>query len=97
LDLLSAPFIIPSAVRIPLERIEAQASALPPEGRIVIYCTCPSQASSSRALQLLQRHGFKDVRVLSGGFQAWRAKGFETQAFQFDSSETRPLRALWAF
>jgi membrane protein DedA with SNARE-associated domain/rhodanese-related sulfurtransferase len=97
LDLLSAPFTIPNAVRIPLERIATQALTLSRAGKIVVYCTCPSQASSSRALQLLQQNGFNDVRVLAGGFQAWRDKGFEIQDFHFDSSETKTFSPIWAF
>ncbi len=97
LDLLSAPFTIPNAVRIPLERLGTQAANLPRDHRIVIYCTCPSQASSSRALQLLTKNGLSQVKVLAGGFQAWRDKGFEVQEFEFAPSETDSLNPLWAF
>ena len=97
LDLLSNAFMIPHAVRIPLESVAAQASTIPRDHMIVIYCTCPNQASSSRALQLLRGHGLTQLRVLAGGLQAWRASGFEIQRFEFESSATKPLNPLWAF
>jgi rhodanese-related sulfurtransferase len=97
LDLLSNPLTIPNALRIPLERIDTQASTIPREHKIVIYCTCPNQASSSRALQLLLGYGFRQLRVLEGGFQAWRESGFEIETFEFDASATKPLNPIWAF
>jgi rhodanese-related sulfurtransferase len=97
LDLLSNPFTIPSAIRIPLETLATQGAKLPRDQKVVIYCTCPSQASSSRALQLLRGYGFNQLRVLAGGLQAWRESGFQTHKFEFDSSMMKPLNPLWAF
>jgi rhodanese-related sulfurtransferase len=97
LDLLAVPFTIPGAVRIPLESLATQASSVPRGQEIVIYCTCPNQASSSRALQLLRGKGLTQLRVLAGGFQAWRDRGFEIRKFQFDATETKTLSAIWAF
>lgn len=97
LDLLSAPFTIPGALRIPLEGLAMQVANLPRDKRVVIYCTCPSQASSSRALQLLRGYGLNEVKVLAGGLQAWQESGFEILEFKFDSSSMKPLNPLWAF
>lgn len=97
LDLFSKPFTIPNALRIPLERIGAGASNLKPDQEIVIYCTCPSQTSSSVALQHLRRQGLSHVRVLDGGFQAWLDRGFEVQEFRFDPPERSSIKQLWAF
>lgn len=97
LDLLSAPYSIPNAVRIPLESLEKQASHIPRGHKVVIYCTCPNQASSSQALHMLRGQGFTQLRVLAGGFQAWRASGFEIRKFDFDASATKPFNPIWAF
>jgi membrane protein DedA with SNARE-associated domain/rhodanese-related sulfurtransferase len=97
LDLLSAPYTIPNAIRIPLENLATQISAIPRDQKVVIYCTCPSQASSSRALQVLRSKGFPHVQVLAGGFQAWKKSGFAVQEFQFDTAVTKPLNPIWAF
>ena len=97
LDVLSTPFTLPNAIRIPLETIGTGASNLSRDHGIVIYCTCPNQASSSLTLQLLRRYGFSRVRVLAGGFQAWRDKGFEIQGFEAGPSNTKSSDSIWAF
>jgi membrane protein DedA with SNARE-associated domain/rhodanese-related sulfurtransferase len=97
LDLFSHPFVIPNAIRIPLETIEARSSELSQDHELVIYCTCPNQASSSMALQRLRRYGFSRVRVLSGGLQAWRDKGFEVQQFEFNGTEKNLIHPIWTF
>jgi rhodanese-related sulfurtransferase len=97
LDVLATPFIIKNALRLPLERIASLPPQLPLETDIVIYCTCPNEASSARAFQLLQKQGFQRVRVLAGGFQAWRDNGFEVQSFPFASQELQLSRPIWAF
>ena len=49
---------------------------LPRNAEIVTYCACPSDESSIAAAQILQTNGFKNVRVLQGGWSEWlKAKG----------------------
>lgn len=43
---------------------------------IIIYCDCPNDASAAVAATKLKQKGFKKVRPLSGGLDAWRARGF---------------------
>lgn len=44
---------------------------LPKDREIITYCACPNDESSIAAAQILQASGFKNVRVLQGGWQAW--------------------------
>jgi rhodanese-related sulfurtransferase len=49
---------------------------LPRDREVVTYCACPSDESSARAAEILVEAGFKRVRVLKGGWQAWlQARG----------------------
>ena len=49
---------------------------VPKDREIVTYCACPNDQSSISAAQVLQASGFKRVRVLQGGWNAWlQAKG----------------------
>jgi rhodanese-related sulfurtransferase len=48
---------------------------LPRDREIVTYCACPSDEISIRAVQVFQEAGFKRVRVLKGGWQAWLKAG----------------------
>lgn len=97
LDLLSAPYTIPGAIRIPLESLTTQTATLPRNRKLVLYCTCPNQASSSRAVQLLRGEGFSDLRVLAGGFQAWQEGGFAVRNFEFNASALKSRNPIWAF
>ena len=48
---------------------------LPRDRELVLYCTCPNEASAAQAAKLLQNHGFSRVRPLHGGLDAWVAAG----------------------
>ncbi|MGO4263417.1 DedA family protein/thiosulfate sulfurtransferase GlpE [Lysobacter sp. TAB13] len=51
---------------------------IPPERReeVIVYCDCPNEASAATLARELKRRGFKRVRPLAGGFEAWRAQGY---------------------
>jgi 3-mercaptopyruvate sulfurtransferase SseA len=42
---------------------------------IVTYCACPSDEIAVRRAQVFMEAGFKRVRVLKGGWQAWLKAG----------------------
>src|SRR5262245_40803924 len=48
---------------------------LPRDREIVTYCACPSDEIAVRAVQVIKEAGFKRVRVLKGGWQAWLKAG----------------------
>jgi membrane protein DedA with SNARE-associated domain/rhodanese-related sulfurtransferase len=64
---------VPGALRIPLEDLEARHGDIPRDRDIVLFCSCPNEASSARAALLLQKCGVVRVRPLYGGVDAWRA------------------------
>jgi membrane protein DedA with SNARE-associated domain/rhodanese-related sulfurtransferase len=43
---------------------------------VIVYCDCPNEASAALLALELRRRGFKKVRPLAGGFEAWVASGF---------------------
>lgn len=72
---------IKGSIHIKLRRLEFRLT-LPPlrdvprDSEVVTYCACPHDEASTRAAQILIDAGFKRVRVLDGGWQAWlRANG----------------------
>jgi rhodanese-related sulfurtransferase len=69
--LAEEPAIIPGAVRAKLEDIRTGNYKLPPN-EVVTYCSCPNEVTAARVALLLQRSGFKKVRPLLGGIDAWR-------------------------
>ena len=65
---------IPGAMLLDLDAV-ARADDLPDDRDIVLYCACPNEESARRAAQLLMRKGYRRVRPLVGGFDAWSAAG----------------------
>lgn len=46
---------------------------------VVVYCACPNEASAVTLARKLRDLGFKRVRPLQGGIDAWIAAGMEVQ------------------
>jgi len=70
------PRWIPGALHVPLQAVAQHVRELPRDRDIILYCTCPSEASAARVAQILMRNGFKRVRPLHGGLDAWIAAGY---------------------
>ena len=68
---------IKGAIHVKLRKLHSRL-ALPPlknvprDSEVVTYCACPSDEASIRAAQELTNAGFKRVRVLKGGWVAWK-------------------------
>jgi len=77
---LLEPRRIPGAIHIPLHDIETHVRELPRDREIVAYCTCPNEASAAQVAKLLINNGFKRVRPLHGGLDAWIASGYSVEA-----------------
>ena len=60
---------LPNAVHIPIEEIELRVEELNPDDEIVVYCH--QGVRSAAVAQWLRQLGFKSVRNLSGGLDAW--------------------------
>jgi membrane protein DedA with SNARE-associated domain/rhodanese-related sulfurtransferase len=69
------PRWIPGALHVPLPDVAHHLKELPRDRDIILYCTCPSEASAARVAKILMNHGFKRVRPLHGGLDAWIAAG----------------------
>jgi membrane protein DedA with SNARE-associated domain/rhodanese-related sulfurtransferase len=71
------PHWIPGALHISLSDVGVHLKDLPRDRDIIVYCTCPSEASAARVAKILMNQGFKRVRPLHGGLDAWVAAGHE--------------------
>jgi 3-mercaptopyruvate sulfurtransferase SseA len=43
---------------------------------VVLYCSCPEDASAARGVSILMDHGYPNVFALEGGWNAWQAAGY---------------------
>ena len=73
------PRWIPGALHVPLQDVARRLKELPRDRDIILYCTCPSEASAARVAKILMNHGFKRVRPLHGGLDAWVAAGYDVE------------------
>jgi len=60
------------------EEVERRQEEIPRDRDVILYCSCPNEASSARAALLLRRKGITRVRPLLGGFDAWRERNYPT-------------------
>jgi rhodanese-related sulfurtransferase len=57
------------------------------EDEVVVYCDCPNDASAATVARALKERGFKKVRPLAGGIDAWRARGLPVDVDSLDQRE----------
>jgi membrane protein DedA with SNARE-associated domain/rhodanese-related sulfurtransferase len=74
------PRRIPGARLLDAQAIDGSLASVPKDREVVVYCTCPNEASAARVARALIEQGFKRVRPLEGGLDAWLAAGFEVEA-----------------
>ncbi|HEY1437025.1 MAG TPA: DedA family protein/thiosulfate sulfurtransferase GlpE [Casimicrobiaceae bacterium] len=73
------PRRIPGALHVPLHAVDHHVKGLPRDREIILYCTCPNEASAAQAAKILMNNGFTKVRPLHGGLEAWIVAGYEVE------------------
>ena len=73
------PRRIPGALHVPLHAVDHHVKDLPRDREIILYCTCPNEASAAQVAKILMNNGFTKVRPLHGGLEAWIAAGYEVE------------------
>jgi len=76
LDYLPDPRVLPGAVRLTPDKLVETHEEIPRDRDIVLYCTCPSEATAAKMAMNLRKLGIYRVRPLRGGFDLWKQKGF---------------------
>ncbi len=72
---------IPGALHVPVQDAARHLEELPRDREIILYCTCPNEASAAKVARLLMDAGFRRVRPLKGGLEAWIEAGYSVEAF----------------
>ncbi|MGB8259642.1 MAG: VTT domain-containing protein [Terracidiphilus sp.] len=80
LELLPDPFTLPGAQHFSPEALAARHQEIPRDREIVLFCTCPSEASAAKTALTLQKLGIERVRPLRGGYDEWKRLGFPLDA-----------------
>jgi len=74
------PRYIRGAVHLPLHGFEQHIQEMPRDRDIILYCSCPNEASAARVAKTLIDSGFVRVRPLLGGLDAWLAAGHPVES-----------------
>lgn len=67
--------VIPGAIALEAHASDAQLRNLPLAEEVIVYCACPNEASAASMAKRLMKAGFRRVRPLHGGIDAWVASG----------------------
>ena len=71
--------ILPGALLADLDSVDEALHDVPLGQELVIYCNCPNEATSASAARALMARGYRHVRPLQGGLDAWGAAGYPVQ------------------
>jgi membrane protein DedA with SNARE-associated domain/rhodanese-related sulfurtransferase len=80
LELLSDPFTLPGALHFSPEALASRHLEIPRDRDVVLYCTCPSEATAAKTAMILHKLGIERVRPLRGGYDEWKRLGYPMDA-----------------
>jgi rhodanese-related sulfurtransferase len=95
-DVRAAEGIIPGAVAAHPAEIKSVIAMYSGDQETIVYCACPNEASAATAAKHLRRAGFKRIRPLLGGIDAWVKAGhpIERHASQLARQYDPPRRGF---
>jgi membrane protein DedA with SNARE-associated domain/rhodanese-related sulfurtransferase len=80
LELLPDPFTLPGALHLSPDALAARHLEIPRDRDVVLYCTCPSEATAAKTAMTLHKLGIVRVRPLRGGYDEWKRLGYPLEA-----------------
>jgi rhodanese-related sulfurtransferase len=81
LDFLAYPQIIPGAMRIAPKDIAEHTASFSRDQNSVIYCTGTDDDTSNMILGKARALNFPQVKLLKGGLEGWKAKGYPVEEY----------------
>jgi membrane protein DedA with SNARE-associated domain/rhodanese-related sulfurtransferase len=71
---------IPGAFHMLPNFVDIGAREIKAKSEIVVYCSCPNEATSAKVAHQLLRTGLRAVYPLEGGLMAWRERGYPVES-----------------
>jgi membrane protein DedA with SNARE-associated domain/rhodanese-related sulfurtransferase len=90
LEFITNPRTVSTAIRISPDELPHRHAEIPHDREVVLYCTCPSEATSAKVAMELKKIGVSRVRPLAGGLKAWEDLGYPMDEF-FHDEEVRAV------
>lgn len=81
LDFLAYPQVIPGAMRIAPKDIVEHTASFSRNQNSVIYCTGTHDDTSKMILGKARALNFTQVKLLKGGLEGWKAKGYPVEEY----------------
>jgi membrane protein DedA with SNARE-associated domain/rhodanese-related sulfurtransferase len=79
-ELFSDPFVLPGALHISPDALAERHREIPRDRDVVLYCSCPNEATAAKTAMTLHKLGIERVRPLRGGYDEWKRLGFPMDA-----------------
>jgi membrane protein DedA with SNARE-associated domain/rhodanese-related sulfurtransferase len=70
---------IPNSIPIDVHDVKSFSVHATATDEIIVYCACPNEASAAFVAKQLKKAGFKKIRPLLGGVEAWKQAGYVIQ------------------
>ncbi|BDC52406.1 membrane protein [Bryobacterales bacterium F-183] len=70
---------IPGAIWLTVPELRERHGEIPRDREVVLYCSCPNEKTSAEVALHLTRMGIHNIRLLDGGYDAWRKRGFDLE------------------
>jgi membrane protein DedA with SNARE-associated domain/rhodanese-related sulfurtransferase len=70
---------IPGALTVDIKNIAKGFDGVAKDDEVIVYCACPNEATAVKVAQQLRKLGFKRIRPLHGGIDAWIGAGNEVE------------------
>ena len=79
LEFDAEPQTIYGAVHMDPADLEEAVEVIPRDREIVLFCSCPNEATAAQMALLLRSQGITRIRPLAEGLDGWRKRGFPMQ------------------
>jgi rhodanese-related sulfurtransferase len=76
LDYLPDPRTLPGAVMMTPDKLVMESDTIPRDRDVVLFCTCPSEATAAKMALTIRKLGVYRVRPLRGGYDEWKKLGY---------------------
>lgn len=92
-DLVGAK--VPGAIQILPAELSLRSQEIPPDQEVILYCSCPNEATSARTAMRLKSRGVREIRPLLGGFEGWVKAGLPVESLH-SVKLGKPLPVLYS-
>jgi membrane protein DedA with SNARE-associated domain/rhodanese-related sulfurtransferase len=93
LEFEADPETIPGALHMDTAELEEAFEVIPRDREIVLFCSCPNEATAALMALRLRKLGILRIRPLAGGLKGWRGRGFPLQSLELKEDKSKSLSA----